>query len=105
MALYDADTITADRTSPQPQFGDTLPDAARMAHGTTSSSYQAPDATTRGLRMVMTNNALVWYDGSNNVTSYYGILSSVSSVPIQIIAKPGKDVFTDILGISRPSGL
>lgn len=103
--MHDVDGSSQGRTSPRPSFGDALPQDTRMAHNTNSTSYNPPGANPRTDRAVFNQNSIVWYDPSNNITSFYGVISSISTVPIQVIAKPGKDVFTDVLGITRPTGL
>jgi len=48
---------------------------------------------------------ILTYDASNNVSSVYGYIPNVGTTPVFIVAKAGKDVFTDVLNIAKPAGL
>lgn len=102
--IHDVDKHNDDRGTPMPNTTDVHATTdLLMAKQTISTTYSVN--ATQTVRSVFKNNLLVWYDGNNNVSSIYGYLPQVSSIPISIIAVPGKDVFTDVLGISRPAGL
>lgn len=104
MAIHIIDKENIDRSDPTPNSHDTIDAERRMAHQTLSTAYASPGIK-QTARMVFKNNMLVSYDSNNNISSVYGYISSVSSVPILVIAGQGKDVFTDVLGIARPAGL
>lgn len=100
MSMVDADKATDDRANPKLNTDDNV--ANRMSHNTMGNSYR-----TTGLgvvpRMRFLNGLIVTYDASNRVSSVYGYIPELSSIPVLITAKTGYDVFTDILGISTPS--
>lgn len=106
MSLFDVDKTSQDRGSPDPNRPDQLIEGSRKNHGTISSSYHTSANTSPNLRMVLKNNMIITYDNANNINSVYGYITGVSTTtPVLIIAQAGYDVFTDILGISRPDGL
>jgi hypothetical protein len=106
MALYDTDKNSEDRGSPTPNHSDVVIDGATKAHMTISSAYKTDASTIGTLRMVLKNNLLLTYDTLGNISSAYGYVPGASSTtPVLIIANAGKDVFTDVLGIARPTGL
>lgn len=92
------------RGDPEPNTHDTTSDTDRMAHQTLSTSYASP-GTKNIQRTVFKNNLLITYDDQNRIIGVYGIVSQVAPYPILITAQYGYDVFTDVLGISKPAGL
>lgn len=104
MAIHLVDKDSMDRTNPSPNVADKLIEGSQGAIGTLSTVYQTP-ASTGTTRLVFKNNCILSYDAANLISSFYGYIPSVSSTPLFIIAKEGEDVFTDYLGIPRPSGL
>jgi hypothetical protein len=76
-----------------------------MSHNTLSSTYTPVGQSSLQQRMVFKNNMFIFYDASNNISSVFGWVTSTGTVPILIIAQQGKDVFADVLQISRPAGL
>lgn len=105
MSLHDVDIITADRSSPKPSFGDALPEAARMSHNTSATTYVPTGATAFRQRVVFKNNMLLYYDDQNRVIKVDGFISSLAPYPVTIQAVYGFDVFTDILGIPGPGSI
>jgi hypothetical protein len=74
----------------------------RPAHNTLCISYKTESTGTQQ-RIVFKNGVILTYDGDNRVSSVYGYVPEISSVPIFIIAREGYDVFEDILGITAPT--
>lgn len=99
MSLSDVDKDDNQRRSPQPNANDNVPH--RMAHNTSSPSYRQINSDVVQ-RMRFMNGLIVTYDNDDKFSSVYGYIPEVSSVPVLIIAKPGFDVFDDILGIDPP---
>lgn len=99
MSLVDADKQNDDRMNPVLNADDNV--ANRMSHNTSGNTYR-----TTGLgvtqRMIFKNGLILTYDSQNRVSSVYGYVPEISSIPIFVIAKDGYDVFTDILGITAP---
>lgn len=99
MSLIDADKSSDNRITPQLNTPDEV--LQRMAHNTMGNTYR-----TAGLdvnqRMAFKNGLLLTYDGENRISSAYGYIPELSSVPVLIIAEEGYDVFVDILGLDQP---
>lgn len=76
--------------------------ANRMAHNTTQTTYKT-ESTVTSQRVAFKNGLILTYDSSNRVSSVYGYIPALSSVPVLIIAQAGYDVFTDILGLTAPT--
>lgn len=73
----------------------------RMAHNTTQTTYKNEGSNTPQ-RIAHKNALILTYDSDNRISSVYGYIPELSSVPVFIIAKEGYDVFVDILGITPP---
>lgn len=101
--LHDIDATTSGRTNPTVSSDDKV--VSPMAHQTNSSSYTAPGQSPSKQRMVFKNNMLVCYDSNNKISSVYGWVTAAGTIPVLISVIPNGDVFTDILGVPRPSGL
>lgn len=99
MALHDIDKQRGDRANPQLNTDDNV--ANRMSHNTMGNTYR-----TAGLdvtpRMIFKNGLLLTYDASNRISSVYGYIPELSSIPVEIIAKEGYDVYVDILNVTPP---
>lgn len=104
MTLWDVDKAGDNRGSPQPNTGDEIPGDSRMAHNTHSTVF-TPSQAKPSTRIVYKNNMTLTYDANGLVSSVYGYVASVSSVPVFIIAKQGYDVFVDVLGIPAPTSI
>lgn len=74
----------------------------RMAHNTIQTSYKT-ESDTSVQRLTHKNALILTYDDQNRVSSVYGYIPALSTVPVLIIAKAGLDVFEDILGIDPPA--
>lgn len=98
MSLHDIDKVNNRRTQPKPNSSDSI--THRMAHNTMSNTYRNTEEVTQ--RMAFKNGMILTYDSANRVSSVYGYIPELSSVPVLIIAKDGYDVFVDILGIDAP---
>jgi len=74
-----------------------------MAHNTMSNTYRASGGSVTP-RMVFKNSIIMWVDSNDKVSSVYGYIPEISSIPVQIIAKQGFDVFLDVLNgeVERP---
>jgi len=105
MSLTDVDKDSLDRGSPTPNHSDLLADGAVKAHQTLSTVYTTDATANPTVRLVHKNNMILTYDASNNVSSVYGYIPNVGTTPVFIVAKAGKDVFTDVLNIAKPAGL
>lgn len=99
MSLLDTDKDSTRRISPKLNVRDAVVD--RMAHNTMSNTYRNTEDVTQ--RMAFKNALILTYDSENRVSSVYGYIPELSSVPVLIIAKEGYDVFADILEIDAPS--
>lgn len=99
MSLIDASKSSSNRSESYLNVDD-LQDK-RMAHNTAGNTYR-----TAGLditpRMVFKNGLILTYDADDNVSSVYGYIPELSSIPVLIIANEGYDVFEDLLGITAP---
>jgi len=98
MTLFDTDKDGSKRISPKLNVDDSV--ANRMAHNTMSNTYRNTESVTQ--RMAFKNALLLTYDSENRVSSVYGYIPELSSVPVLIIAKDGYDVFVDILETDAP---
>lgn len=100
MSIIDNDAQTDNRANPSLNTDDSV--ANRMSHNTLGNTYR-----TAGLgvvpRMRFMNGLILTYDADDKVSSVYGYIPEISSVPVLIIANEGYDVFEDILGISAPT--
>ena len=104
MSIIDTDKGNLDRSNPSLNHDGKMPAETIKAHGTISTTYKT-DASISNLKLIMKNSLIATYDTNNNITSFYGYVPGASTtVPVLIMAKAGYDVFTDILGISRPVG-
>jgi hypothetical protein len=103
MSLFDVDKSGEQRNNPQPNSSDGV--GQRMAHQTNSTTYVPISGAPQAQRLVFKNNMFVTYDAANLVSSVYGYVTGVGTTPVLIIAQAGKDVFADVLGISRPAGI
>lgn len=99
MSLIDSDPNSDLRTTPTVNQADGVRD--RMAHNTYGNTHRRAGGSVTP-RMRFMNGLIVTYDSSNNVSSVYGYIPEVSTVPVLIIAKSGNDVFTDLLSITAP---
>jgi hypothetical protein len=100
MAMHDVSKNNNRRKNPMPNTSDDV--KQRMAHNTMSTSYrQDGDSTTQ--RIAFKNSLILTYDSDNKVSSAYGYIPELSVIPVFIIAKPGYDVFEDILGLEAPT--
>ena len=100
MSLHDLDKTHEQRLNPSPNSNDEI--SNRLAHNTMSTAYKT-ESTTSKQRLVFKNSLILTYDSTGKVSSVYGYIPSVSSIPVFIIANAGYDVFTDILGITAPT--
>ena len=100
MSLWDVDKGSDNRLTPKPNQNDEQ--TQRMAHNTMSTTYKIA-GTADKQRIAFKNNLMLTYDSNDLISSVYGYIPAVSTVPVFIIAKAGFDVFTDILGIARPT--
>lgn len=99
MSLLDTDKNSVKRLSPQPNADDGVTN--RMAHNTMSNTYRNTEDVIQ--RMAFKNGLLLTYDSENRVSSVYGYIPELSTVPVLIIAKDDYDVFADILEIDPPT--
>jgi len=99
MSLHDVDKQSDNRANPRPNADDGV--VNRMAHNTSGNTNRTAGLGVKQ-RMVFKNGLIMTYDSHNRVSSVYGYIPELSSVPVLITAKEGYDVFTDILGISTP---
>lgn len=104
MALFDVDKSSDSRISPSPNSHDVLAQESVMAKQTASTSYKV-NAVSTTTRLVQKNNMFIWYDDQNRVSSLYGFVPQISSIPILVIAKAGFDVYIDVLQIPKPAGI
>lgn len=74
----------------------------RMAHNTTQTTYKN-ESSANPQRIAHKNALILTYDSANRVSSVYGYIPALSSIPVFIIAKEGYDVFVDILGLTPPT--
>lgn len=100
MGLHDVSKDDDRRLSPRPNQNDEQ--TQRMAHNTMSTTYRK-DSSSNKQRIAFKNGLILTYDANGLISSVYGYIPAVSTVPVFIIAKAGFDVFVDILGISRPT--
>lgn len=100
MSLHDISKSDPMRSLPAPNTNDDV--ANRMAHNTTQTSYKT-ESNTNPQRLTHKNALILTYDSANRVSSVYGYIPALSTVPVFIIAKAGYDVFVDILGITPPT--
>jgi len=119
--LYDIDKNADDRSNPTVNKHDQMPLDVVMSRNTITTSYTANSTKQARVQfqndaltgynvsnqptLKLNNNGIATYDSNNNITSYYGYIQAYSSIPVLIIAKVGFDVFNDVLGIPRPTGL
>lgn len=85
-----------------PNHSDTLSEGSIKSHQTLSTTYKTDASDNQNVRLIMKNSMMLTYDSANKVSSVYGYIPSLASYPVLIIAKPGNDVFVDILGLPSP---
>lgn len=98
--LHDISKGDAMRSLPTPNTNDDVQN--RMAHNTTQTTYKK-EGSSNPQRIAMKNGLILTYDSANRVSSVYGYIPALSTVPVFIIAKSGYDVFVDILGLPTPT--
>lgn len=80
-----------------------LPDN-RPADGTQTTVTNQKENPTVESRIVIKDNKILWVADDGTITASFSIVPEVSAtIPVQVIAKPGKDVYLDVLGIPRPT--
>lgn len=101
MSLIDADKNNVQRKSPTINAPDTV--LNRMAHNTNQTTYRESGGAVTA-RMQHVQAGLMWVDSDNKVNSVYMYIPELDTVPVQIIAEPGLDVFEDVLNgeVERP---
>lgn len=101
MSLVDADKNNVQRKAPNINAPDTV--ISRMSHKTSQTTYRESGSPVIS-RQVFVQGGTMWLDDENRVSSVYMYLPELSSIPVQITAKAGYDVFLDVLEgtIERP---
>lgn len=101
MSLVDRDNTNANRGKPTVNSNDGV--GFRMAHNTNQTTYRASGGAVTQ-RMVFKQGLIMTVDNDDNISSVYGYIPEVSSVPVFIIAREGFDVFVDVLNgeVERP---
>lgn len=100
MSIHDVSKGDPGRAKPSPNTNDSV--INRMAHNTIQTSYKT-ESNTNPQRLTHKNALILTYDSEDRVSSVYGYIPEISSIPVFIIAKEGYDVFVDILGITPPA--
>lgn len=100
MSIIDNDSTSSTRNTPTLNVNDDK--GIRRAHNTYGNTFRRVGGSVTP-RMVFKNGLILTYDSANRVSSVYGYIPEVSTIPVFIIAKDGYDIFTDILGISAPT--
>lgn len=100
MGLHDIDKSTDGRISPKPNANDNV--LQRMAHNTYSNTYKSSSNPGKQ-RMSFKNGLILTYDDQNRVSSVYGYIPELATVPVLILAEEGYDVFVDILNVTTPT--
>ncbi len=100
MSIIDNDSTSSNRNSPTLNVNDDK--GIRRAHNTYGNTLRRAGGSVTP-RMAFKNGLLLTYDSANRVSSVYGYIPEVSTIPVFIIAKDGYDIFTDILEISAPT--
>lgn len=100
MSLHDIDKDSPTRLTPRPNSDDEQ--VKRMAHNTMGTTYRK-DTDTNTQRVSFKNGLILYYDDADRIIRVDGFIPAVADYPVTIIAKYGYDVFTDVLGISRPT--
>lgn len=99
MALHDTDKKHGQRANPTINSDDGV--INRMAHNTLGNTHRTAGSDVVP-RMVFKNGLILTYDADDNISSVFGYVPELSSVPVLVIAKEGLDVYVDILGITPP---
>lgn len=102
MSLIDADKNSLNRGQPRPNTNDNV--AVRMAHKTTTPTTYRESGSSVTARCVPVQGGWMWIDENNKVSSVYMYIPEIATIPVQITAKQGYDVFEDILEgtVERP---
>lgn len=100
MSIIDNDSNSSNRNSPSLNVNDDK--GIRRAHNTYGNTYRRVGGTVTS-RMVFKNGLILTYDALGKVSSVYGYIPELSTIPVFIIAKDGYDIFEDILEISAPT--
>ena len=100
MSIIDNDSTSSSRNSPTLNVNDDK--GIRRAHNTYGNTLRRAGSSVTP-RMVFKNGLLLTYDSANRVSSVYGYIPEISTIPILVIARDGYDVFTDILGVTEPT--
>lgn len=102
MSLTDADKTSPNRGKPTTNSKDGV--GFRMAHKTNQTTYRESGSSVTA-RMVFVQGGIMWVDSDNKVNSVYMYIPELSTIPVQIIAKEGYDVFDDVLNgeVERPT--
>lgn len=100
MSLHDIDKKHGQRANPSVNSEDGV--INRMSHNTLGNTHRTAGSGVVP-RMVFKNGLILTYDADDNVSSVFGYVPELSSVPVLVIAKEGLDVFVDILGIDPPT--
>lgn len=101
MSLFDIDKTNGTRLRPKPNSNDEQEN--RMAHNTLGTTYKTESSTANPQRVAFKNGLILTYDSENRVSSAYGYIPALSTVPVFIIANEGYDVFEDVLGLTAPT--
>lgn len=101
MSLTDSDKDNIQRKAPDINSPDKI--GFRMAHNTNQTTYRESGGAVTA-RMQFVQAGIMWVDSENKVNSVYMYIPELSTIPVQIIANEGSDVFTDVLNgeIERP---
>ncbi len=103
MALWDQST---DPGTKAPQTFDVdkhLPDN-RPADGTNGNATNIGEARSVATRIIQKDAKLLWVRDDGSVAATFSVVPEINPyTPILVIAKDGKDAYTDVLGIARPS--
>lgn len=102
MSLTDSDKSNVQRKAPDINSPDKV--GFRMAHKTTTPTTYRESGSAVIARCVPVQGGWMWVDDSNRVSSVYMYIPELDTVPVQIIAEPGFDVFVDVLNgeVERP---
>lgn len=101
MSLIDADKTSDNRGKPTPNSDDGV--SFRMAHKTNQTTYRE-SGTSVTARQVFVQAGTMWIGDDGKVNSVYMYIPELTTIPVQIIAEPGFDVFDDVLNgeVERP---
>lgn len=103
MSLWDSSEDPGERPADVPDVDKHLPDN-RVADGAQNGVVNRTASRSVQTRIVIKDGRMLWIRGDGSIAATFSIIPDLDpNQPVLIIAQGGYDVYTDILGIARPT--